>query len=66
MNSLKANNGLQALGVGDERLIDLKRNVLYLQSTITRHHLNHIILQIVERFNQWSKFTNISYVYLKD
>ena len=56
---LKANNGLQTSGVGDERFFRFKRNVQHLWTAITRHHLNDITHQHVMRCNQLSKFANI-------
>ena len=56
----KANNAQQASGVGDKRFFHFKRNVQHLWTSIIRHHVNDITHQQVMRFNQWSKFANIS------
>ena len=61
---LKANNGQQASGVGDKRFVRVERNAYHLRTAIIRHRLNDITHQQVMRFNQGSKFTNISKVHL--
>ena len=57
---LKANNGQQASGVGDKRCFRFKRNAYHLWTAIIRHRLNDNTRQQIMRFNQGSKFANIS------